>query len=319
RFFTLFSYTTAFSVFLACKLGAVAALLWLWRTRFLDEGRSGLFFLFCLFAFNGALFIDLYNGNIAVFEQLLLWTAFGFLLNGRSALFCVFVLIAASCKITPLFFLALLLFAGDPKGKIYLAVSLGLFAGFHLSTFLAMRVEPAGFLQNAFFAMGSAGEGGVINPSILSLVRELLRMFSCGYPFAQALLFAAAVSAVLWISCRAFARCAFAGRDDRLRFAVLFACVVYALVVPRMKDYSYVILIVPAFVIFWRCDGIGSAVPLIAMSSFCTRPDTLPLLNAGFMVAWKYYPLALAFVVWGLYLRCLRQDKRAAGRPHIGA
>ena len=60
---------------------------------------------FFTFAFGSAALVDFTAGNIAVFEQLVLWLAFAALLARRRWTFALLVVLAAQCKLTPVFFL----------------------------------------------------------------------------------------------------------------------------------------------------------------------------------------------------------------------
>ena len=64
---------------------------------------------FFTFAFGSALLVDFTSGNIAVFEQFLLWLAFAALLARRPWMFALLVVLVAQFKLTPIFFLGLLL------------------------------------------------------------------------------------------------------------------------------------------------------------------------------------------------------------------
>jgi hypothetical protein len=90
RFFTLTSYKTAFHVFLISKCILLVGLIYFWRREFLKQAAGPLFYLFCLLAFNSAVFRDFIAGNINLIEQVMLWLAFCFYLRRKLVLFCIF-------------------------------------------------------------------------------------------------------------------------------------------------------------------------------------------------------------------------------------
>ena len=74
------------------------------------------------------------------------------------------------------------------------------------------------------------------------------------------------------------------------------------LIHPRFKDYAYILLITPAFYIIVN-NRVMKANPFVFFLAILVYP---PLIVPGteiiFMFFWKYYPLMVAFVIWGMYL-----------------
>ena len=147
--FTLTTYETAFHIFLLVKCILLIGLIVFWKRAFLQQEGDSLFYLFCLLAFNCAVFRDLIAGNINLVEQILLWTAFFFYLKKRLALFCVFVLLAASFKMTPIFFLVLLLLCDHEKKYAYFVGAGLIFLAYLLIQYLILPDMFVGFIRNA--------------------------------------------------------------------------------------------------------------------------------------------------------------------------
>jgi len=95
---------------------------------------------------------------------------------------------------------------------------------------------------------------------------------------------------------------------DKDKIIIFLACVVYALILPRFKDYYYVLLLVPTYFIVKRARHIKAYIPLIVLvilPSILSTEIPLPgfkrfisLLN----ILWEYHPLIVAYFVWGLYI-----------------
>ena len=156
QLFTLTPYKTAFHVFLISKCILLVGLIYLWRREFLKQAAGPLFYLFCLLAFNSAVFRDFIAGNVNLIEQVMLWLAFCFYLRRKLVLFCIFCLLAASFKMIPIFFLVLLLLSDDKKKYIYFAGSAGAFLLYLLVQYIAAAELFAGFIRNALIVVGTS-------------------------------------------------------------------------------------------------------------------------------------------------------------------
>ncbi|MDD5557203.1 MAG: glycosyltransferase family 87 protein [bacterium] len=317
---TALDYPTAYRGYLLLKCAAFVALLLLWKRRFVGAGDGILFVAFCLFAFNGAAYADIKAGNISMLETLLLWAGFACLIAGRTPAFCLCVVAAATYKITPILFLALLPFSEDRRRWRWMAGSIALFAGYLL---LNRLIAPAGVTDFLRDAAELTEKGGILSPSTYWLAGDACRMAAVhgglAVPaYAHQALYAAAALAVIALSWRACA--ALRPRADReaATDAVCIACLAYALALPRFKDYSYVLLILPAYLAVRRwCHAPAFVLMLLAcvVPSPATRTYyVMPGWGAVFhRLVWPYYPLLVAFGVWLLYLDGAARGRRRAG------
>jgi len=297
------SYRGAYYTFLAAKLAALAGLVWLWTRQFVRGEADGVFCLICLLGFNGTVYADVLAGNISVFEQLALWLAFWGLLAGRVGCFCALVVAAACFKVQPIVFLGLLWLApGSVRRRIgWLAGSLLAFGLAHAAAYAAAPGLVHGFAAQ----LRDLREFGPANPSTWALVQDAVARVRAELVlhvprWAEVGTYAAVAALVLWASAKAIGR--FARGGDR-RAAIYVACFAYALVVPRFKDYSYILLIPPAFWAIKR-HAAASAYPLLALA-IVFSPTTAELPGfQGLMqgVVWPYYPLVLAYVLWAMAL-----------------
>jgi alpha-1,2-mannosyltransferase len=251
---------------------------------------------FFTFAFGSALLVDFTSGNIAVFEQLVLWLAFTALLARRPWTFALLVAAVSQLKLTPIFFLGALLVVDDrPLWKPFAGGTV-LFAALLGANALVVPAQAHEFLTS----VSSLGERGWGDPSTLGVMQDLvdqLNGLKVPVPMAVAyLLYAAAVLAVFVYTVRWWRRRRAEGGVDRLA-VILVTIAVYALVMPRMKDYSYVALLPVAWYALSRATL--QTVPFVIVAALVPRP--LPQLKLWLPMmtqAYVYAPLVGALAVW---------------------
>jgi hypothetical protein len=307
-FYALFNQTddnTAFHLFLLVKCALLIGLVIFWRNAFLGPAADSLFFLFCLLVFNSAVFADLIAGNINLVEQVLLWTAFFFFLKQRFVLFCVFVLLAASFKMTPIFFIVLLLTSDHPK-KYYHFGSAGIiFLAVLAVQYLIYPDMFMGFVRNA---MTVVGESGAVGPSTEKFIREIFALLSQLIGPVSPVVISAVVIAlaalVVFLSGRAYflLKGAPNAHPDCEKMTLFLVCLVYALIHPRFKDYAYMLLIVPSYYVM-KTTRLKKAFAFMFILSILAAPHLmLPGFDFLSALMWRYFPLMIAYTVWGLYL-----------------
>lgn len=251
---------------------------------------------FFTFAFGSALLVDFTAGNIAVFEQLVLWLAFTALLARRPWVFIVLVVLVAQLKLTPIFFLgALLVIDERPLWKPFVSGA-ALFSATLAANALLVPAQTREFLKS----VSSLGERGWGDPSTLGVMQDLVdQLHGLKLPVPTALaygLYGAVVVAVAVYTVRWWRRSHTAGTPDRVAI-LLVMLAVYALVMPRMKDYSYVALLPVAWYALSRSTI--QTVPLVIVAALVPRP--LPQLKLWLPMitqAYVYAPLVGAFAVW---------------------
>ncbi|MCX6339427.1 MAG: glycosyltransferase 87 family protein [Candidatus Aureabacteria bacterium] len=295
-------YTAALHIFLLVKLVLLAGLIYLWGKEFIEDKPDLSFYLFCIVAFNSPLYIDFRAGNVAIVEQFALWLAFYFFLKRRLLLFCLFILIPAAIKVTPILFLFLLWFLEDRERHLYFFGSLLIFV---VSLALFQFCTPvlfASFLYQAGRTIAKSSQ-----PSTFALLGDLLgrlRMSLCPSAAERIQLaaygaIAVAVLVVTWRACVAL-------RSLRLvsgeKILIFLACAVYAVILPHFEDYSYIIVLVPAYVIVRR-SGRGDRAALLLFMILSAAGTTLPLVRPLMRIILAYSPLMLTYLVWGLYVR----------------
>jgi len=309
-------YVTAYRLYLGLKCVALVFLLWLWRTKLVAGQTDAVFWLVCLIGFNYAIYWDLSAGNISLFEQALLWLAFLSFMKGRLGAFGVCVATAAFFKLTLILFLVLLLFS---KARTRWVWFFG--AG---TIFLLIELVSAA-LYPQFFADYLRSISGVVTqidteatvmykypatwPLIKSLTAALGQKVGMTIPPAlQLLAYGAVVLGVTGMSGCAlwFARGKERG-DPRLALVVM-CCFVYVLTVPRLMNYSYIVLLVPAYLVMRELRYVPAVALLLVLMAVSTTGARPPGFRAAAEMLGEYYPLTCAYILWACYLYLLRRS-----------
>ena len=299
-------------LFLAVKAAMLAGLYALWSALFLRR-FDPVFLWFGLLAFNSPAYIDMHVGNVSIIEQFLLWSGFAALLARRHAVFCALTAAAALFKLTPLLFLGLLFVPSLRPGRPLLlaGITLGLFGAIAAASYLAIPGAASGLTENLgrhFMLVGA------LNPSLLGVwefARQVLGKdagldLPAWLPF---LLYAAAACAVLALSFPVLRALAVDGRD-----AILFACLAYAVLMPRLPDYSYIIVLLPAYVAFCRTT-IGASPLLIVLAFMQVANQHILGSKIFYSIILQYYPLLLALLAWWLFARAIGATQKDVPSP----
>ena len=304
RFLAQFDYKSAYHIFLIAKCILLIGLIYFWKREFLKTNANFLFGLFCLLAFNSAVYRDLIAGNINLLEQVFLWLAFFFYIKQRLLLFCAFCLLAANFKMTPSFFLVLLLLADDKKKYHYFVGSGVAFFTYLLVQFIIVPDMSISAFRNAFAVVS---ERGSVVPSTFTFLSDVFKWVSnnAGVTTPQAIQFAVLivfVAAVVLLTYKAYVRLNSLSVENRPMIDVFLVCLVYALIHPRLKDYAYILLIVPSFYIIMngRFTKVNPFIFFLAILAY--PPFIVPGTEIVFTFFWNYYTLFVAYAIWAMYL-----------------
>ena len=306
-------FLVAYKLWFGLKLLSVAALVYVWHRWFLPLKHNLLTIAFFALAFNAALDVDIRSGNISVFEQLTLWAGLACLLAGRRWIFCACIVVLTQFKVTPMAFLLLLLLIDQrPHWKpffVSLAASVALLAANAL-------VYPALFTAWLHPPLVRSDERGGINPATLALIRDyrdMLAHHGLRLPgVVTDAIYLAVCLGILWMTARAWQwhQKYHPAPDPRLRIYVF--CLVYAIVLPRFKGYSYILLLIPALYLLRRQP---LALFMLWAAAFFLLPGvgSLPLLSVVGVTISNYLPLLLAYTLWYFSLLELRRPPMPAG------
>lgn len=321
QLFSLTDYKTASHVFLIVKCILLIGLVYFWKREFLKEDADPFFYIFCLLVFNSAVFIDMIAGNINLVEQVMLWLAFSFYIKKRLVPFCVLVLIAASFKMTPAFFIILLLLSDDEnKYKLFVGAA-GAFLAYLLIQYVILPDYFTGFIRNALTVVGETGR---VVPSTLKFIGDMSKALGeitgIVMPNGLQLLIVGLISAgIVYLTYRAATRLKRSKMPNREIIEVFLICLLYALIHPRMKDYMYLLLIVPSYYAIKNTRYTRLAPFLFILFILSSERLALPIFSSVMSLAWAYYPLMIAYCVWGIFLYEIfnYENESAASRtPH---
>ena len=297
-------------LWLALKLLAFWGTVRIWR-RALGVDRIAVPpIFFFTFAFGSAVLVDVTAGNIAIFEQCVLWLAFAALLARRPWIFMALVVLVAQFKLTPIFFLGLLLVIDErPRWAPFLAGA-ALFAALVGANALLLPGQTHEFLAS----VSSLAERGWGDPSTLGVMQDLvdqLRGLRVPLPEASGYaLYLAAIVALFAHTIRWWRAQRVAGTLDRT-VVLLVTLSVYALVMPRMKDYSFVALLPVAWYVLSGPQAVTASVAILAV----LIPRPLPQLKLWLPMVpqpYVYAPLLGALVLWSILTSIPASREKAA-------
>jgi len=318
---SLLTLHSALLAWLGLKLVALGLLAWLWHRNFERLDVSWPVALFIALGFNAALFRDFSSGNVSTFEELGIWLGFTLLLRDRPYAAAVVLACVAQFKLLPAAFICLIPLVRPHDGwKPFLlgsALFLGLFA---LNPVLNPPLTHD-YLEVLSNTNSSLDERGSENPSSLALLRDVMHLGANVPGLADnrttgTLVYAAFLLALLVVLARVIwsERQKFRNADPKL--LLYFGCALFAVVMPRMKDYTYILLLMPTLFVL-RDIGKRSMVPdylLLAVGlMICAQsPQTyVPRLVSLVYLLQSYLPLFIAAAVLAYVLRAILQPPPA--------
>jgi len=296
-------------IWLGFKLVVVVALLALFAHVIAGRSPPTAFVATTLFAFNGALLLDLRSGNVSGLEALLMWCAFVAFLNDRRWLCACLIAVAAQFKLVPILFLGLLAWPGEKRSARAGPILAGLALFFTLLTLPGLLGAPwaRGYLHN----LESVRPYGQTNPSALGLIDELLAHGGPdgGRSRVAQLLWAAYGIILVWVSAGGIRR---AWRQrDAMEWLVTIS-MLFVLLTPRPIVYGYALIVVPALWIVmrrWpRPAEMAAAVGVLAAQGLVqrgvVRADFMStLLPWGLDLELSNLPFVMALVLWFALIR----------------
>jgi len=301
----------AYELWLALKIAAFL----IWNRHFLKLDLAWTTVVYFILAYNATIYADLVSGNISIFEQLGLWIGFAALLQGGYALFSLCVVLVAQFKLTPIFFAVLLLLAPKRPQWLWFAVCV---VGFVAVFLLNLLFQPA-LLKDFFTVAAALDERGANSPGTLAFVRDVFDRIG-GPSFsertrADEAIFAVAALAIGVFSLTVVVRHRRANAEPNSKLIVYFACLAYALAVPRMKTYSYILLLIPTLALIYilprRALVPAACAALVALVVFPL--DSLPFRSLS-QLLYEYMPLAAALGTWVGFHYILKRESHVDAR-----
>ena len=339
--FTLLAYPAAATAWFGVKLLGAVLLAQLWAQHFWKFDlltRPAALLILC-FGLNATLLWDLSSGNPALLEQVLLWLALSALLNGHDKRYGVLIAMAALLKVLPAFFLLLPLLAFPrPRWRAFgwgvacLAFLFALnpilfpreFQQFRATT-LGAATTGTNWWQRALDANLFQYEreaGGAANTSALFFWRAALPAVggwvaekagmgvwpANAATYSDELIYLLGAAAIAASSLFHLLRYRQRTAVFEPHLTVLFLCLVFALLVPRLKPYSLVIAIAPVVYILHRrrdAPQIGLLLGLALIPHYSESALPLPIALLA-KIALDFLPLITVFLAWLLFLAEMR-------------
>jgi hypothetical protein len=310
--FRAMPYPVAVKVWLCLKLAMLGGVVVVWHRFFTRAAPPILFAAFLLLGFGSTVYWDLHAGNVSIMEQFLLWLAFLGLLKGRAWAFCALLVAASVFKLAFMLFLPLPLLLQGRRAWLPVATGGAVFVAYVLANRL---LQPDLFAQYVTLAVSVKDLGSRFNLGSLALVKDVFAYFGAeDAGIAPLVVYGLVVVGVLAVTVRV------AGPARALlvaepRLAVFLASALYVMVMPRMKSYSFIILL-PAAWHAVRRSARSEALPYLLV--LLLLPVRAPFHETAFLQHLTYYwSLYLACLVWGLLLAEVRRGT-APGAPGHG-
>lgn len=252
--FQVIQFKLSFLFYIASNLISLLFLIKLYK-KLIGEERFNFFIILLLFAYNASFLAQIRAGNVTIFEQLFLWIAFLHLGNKKYYLFVLFVLLASVFKLTPLFFVLLLLFLPSKERFKYLMLSFIsviflIFLNFIFSSDLSLT-----FLNEVILNRVSK-EGSSINPNLYSFINNFLQIVR----IKELNIIKTSINIELFIYIiLTFVILIVIGRnikkysiDQNLILYISSFILVYFLILPRVMFYQHFILVPSLFYILTK-------------------------------------------------------------------
>jgi hypothetical protein len=326
----VFDWTTGLSMqsaklaWLGLKLLALGLLTWLWHEDFERLDASWPIATFLALGLNATLLRDFTAGNISTFEQLGIWFSFSLLLRDRPYAAALLLACVAQFKLLPAAFLLLIPFVKPQSGVKPFLVGCAVFLGILLLN-QALRPDLTENYLSLFIGHAARmDERGVNNPSSFALFRDItdLNAFVPNLPVSilgGTCAYIAFLTALMLSIARATWGVRAQLRNVDPRLLLYFGCALYAIVMPRMKDYSYVLMLIPTLYVIRDMGRRGLApesyLLFIALLVWGQPQQTsVPGLQAFIYMLQAYLPLTVAATVMVYVLRVVLSTASAPTR-----
>jgi hypothetical protein len=312
---TALPYGMACLLWLGLKLSALVLLFVIWHKGFEPLNPRYPLVLFFLLGYAGTIYQDVRAGNIVIFEQLGLWLGFLFLIGKRYLLFGLCIAVISQFKLQPIVFLGLLLIIEERPRWFEFGISLAFFVALLSLGFL---LYPA--LISSFIGHIAAGGGNLFeragNPSLLALIQSVTDIVPKTYQlpkFVDIVVYIVAVFGVLSTFLYFFVAYRKKHPNYDLRILVYAACFVYTVTAARMRDYSYIICLLPTLAMLRRRKDELELVPIAAVLVFAAPiAPGFPFVGTLSKYFYAYLPLLAAGMMLWLHLDEFRKLSGAA-------
>ncbi len=311
RLLPVIDFESGHKIWLILKAITLCFLIYLWRKYFVGDISLLIIIPFVLLSFDSTVFWDIKSGNISIFEQLILWLAFWAFLKEKPVLFIALVLAGSIFKFFPGLFICLLLVSEIENKVRWFGVGVALLALLVLSNYFINPELFESFMTNMRAIDERAND---FNYGMLAFWDDiyLSNDVTANLGIRNYLVYGSYIitaGSVLVISVANLFRLHKGEQLNQKVHTILFFCCMYALIVPRFKCYSFILLI-PAFLYLlrsFRQDHFIYILMILGMIPVATPFFEADLISRFF----RYYPLFLAGILWGCYIiKSFEQDSQ---------
>lgn len=308
RPFIMLPYGVAYQVWLFLKVALAIYLIWLWRMHFLLWGALPLMILIGTGTYLGAMYRDFNSGNVTLIEQALLWTGFYWLLEEKPYRFTLAVVAAALFKFSLAAFLATLLFTRIKNKASAFALGIILLAGY---VTVVWASDPQLF-DNLLQAGANIKEYTAnYNHSSFAVIHDIAKLFTgdsldTGNGGTIIIgIYLAFIVVVTAITLKCFKYFRGFGDREAMYLKICALCLLYVLIMPRMKNYALIILAVPTYLVLTAGMSRKAAIVLTFLLILPRIKIAAPETAFGF---YQYiHPWLMAFVVWLIFVSYVRR------------
>lgn len=236
---TLLNYIPAYYVFLAIKLMAIIALIFIW-TRIVPTDRRGWWVLYVtiILGYRSAIYRDLNAGNISIFEQLIVWTGVLFLIRDKTLIGGISIALSSIFKLITIALLPLIIVVRQTWHSVCLTFFL---AAISLCTYILLySANPQMWIKFIDIIKALGGRGNTC-PSSWALLHDIAAVTFISNTSVY-LIYGLLCFVVLTLLTWSF----IVRRTSKDKYPLLYLTIIaYVILAPRMKDYSLIIALLP--------------------------------------------------------------------------
>ncbi len=300
KVFRVFEYETALNIYIGLMILVLIAFVYLMNQQ-LSRGDP-LLMLVLLLAFNSCFYLAFRSGNIMPLLSLLILFALHALLKDKLLQFVILVVITACFKVFPILLLGLLWFKQAHSSSKLMIGGLLLFLSF-VGLNMIFWQDFMLFLEAV---QETTSEFGIINPNAWSFSSELSHFIvshKLGLKDAEwvaYILYFSIVIPVIWKTIQLIR----ARMLVPLDWNVLSICLIgLAIILPRFKDYDYILLIPAAYVIIKQLN-LRQVLVLISAWFLCSGIIVdIPIVGYLLELSHSYQSWLMACILWYFSLK----------------
>ncbi len=283
---------TAGTIYLVFNLIVIFYLLWVWNALLGGKTKILLLLFLLFFSFNRSLSILFNSGNISVIVAAIIWSALYFWKRENAVLFTLLIFIAMLFRVFPVLFLSLvLLYPREMKIRAAKTAIVCI-----IIALLPFVFRPPLLIQYIDTLSKMPLELGCINPCSYSVFVEAANRIGIQWEHLPHLIYILYVIVILLFFLKALRKTDW--KKDKIQTINLFF-LTYILVVPRFKDYSY-ILAVPVV-----HEIVVKNVQLVFFAFF----NVFDFIHKSNQFIADYHPFLTIFIFWIYYVYCILSTK----------